>query len=121
MDIVTGFRNTASTKICWYSLLGGKAVTAPCNERINDHYNIKIYSPQQEADSKKRTMGIIAGVVGVVGCILGLLVGRWWGGHIERKRNAARQDFKRESDYSDKRRVRKRETHPRDFKRWDPE
>jgi hypothetical protein len=56
-------------------------VTAPCEERIDDNFIIKLYNPEQEKRSQFIKYGIVVGVAGV----FGLLIGRWWGGHQERK------------------------------------
>lgn len=106
-DILTSVRNQASTRVHWFSLLGGKAVTAPCEERINDNYMLKIYDPGQE---KKRAL-IKSGIAVALGALVGLIIGRWWGKRSERK---ARERYRQRMDWSDKKKVRRR-LHARDW------
>jgi hypothetical protein len=56
-------------------------VTAPCCEKINDHFTMKIYNPAQES----RAQTIKCAVAFAVGGLVGLLFGRWLGGHLERR------------------------------------
>lgn len=103
---MTSVRNQASTRIHWFSLLGGKAVTAPCNERLNDNYMLKIYDPAQE----KKQLLIKGAIVAAVSCLLGVLIGRWWGKRSERK---AQERQRQRMDWSD--RKTKRRLHARDW------
>jgi hypothetical protein len=102
-DFLTGIRNGASTKLHWFSLLGGKAITAPCEERINDHYTVKVYNPTQEEQLEQRKIGIITGITGLVASILGLAIGRWWEHHVQRRKQKGAGWRKKKGDTSDAR------------------
>jgi len=109
-DLLTGLRNEASTSLHWFSILGGKAITAPCKERLNDNFELKIYKPADE----KRELLIGAGIIFGLGAVFGLLIGRWYGGHVERKEQEERR--RREKYWSDSSSKVKRR-HARD---WNP-
>jgi len=94
-DFLTGIRNEASTGLHWFSILGGKATTAPCTERLNDSFELKVYNPADE----KRELLIKAGIIFGLGGLFGLLIGRWYGGHLERKEQEERR--KHEGYWSD--------------------
>lgn len=113
-DLLTGLRNQASTKIHWYSLLGGTALTAPCDERINDNYKIKVYNPEQEAAGRRKKMGLIAGAVGLVAGILGFVAGRWIGRRKERRENDMKRKYSH-YDSSDERKAKKRRALEREY------
>jgi hypothetical protein len=93
-DLVTGARNEASTRIHWFTLLGGKAVTAPCVEQINDRFCMKVYNPKNENRAQLIKYGIWTGLAGFIG----LLVGRWIGIVSERRHEKERRRWER--DYS---------------------
>ena len=64
-DPLTGVRNEAFTRLHWFSILGGKSITTPCEERINDNFIMKQYNPEQEKRSQFIKYGIVVGVAGV--------------------------------------------------------
>jgi hypothetical protein len=90
--LLTGIRNEASTSLHWFSILGGKAITAPCEERLNDKFELKLYKPADE----KSELFIKAGIIFGLGGLFGLLIGRWYGGHLERKEQERKEQEERQ-------------------------
>jgi hypothetical protein len=71
-DLLTEIRNEASTKI---HLLGGKAITAPGEERINDDFRIKPFNAEQEKRNLLLKPGIVTGVAALFWLIDWSIVG----------------------------------------------
>jgi len=90
-------RNEASTRMHWLSLMGMTSITAPCVQKINDRFEIKVYNPENEKRSQLVKFGIGAGVVAV----LSLLVGRWIGMLSERQRQEKRRKWESEDSGED--------------------
>ena len=75
-----------------FTFLGiGKSVTAPCEERINDRFCMRIYNPENESRTQFIKYGFGAGIVG----ILSFLIGRWMGIITERKHEKEGREWER--------------------------
>jgi hypothetical protein len=103
-------RNQASSRIHWFTIFGGKTLTAPGETGLDDHHVLKAYNPERE----KRIQLTILASVGGISALLGLVLGRWWGKHSERKAEEERRkryDYYTDSDYKRKRK--------RDIRHWE--